>query len=304
MSKISLIGAGNLGASIAYEIARRDIVEEIVLIDILPDLALGQAADIQHAIVSRSKTHVHSGSYEDLVNSKIIIITAGKPRTAEMKDRLQLAEINIKIMSSIANEIKKYARESIIITLTNPMDVINRYLFAQGFNRFKVIGSGGELDSARFRVVLGELSEGFILGEHGENQVPLFSKLMIDNQKQNFSEEEQEALQEKIRKVALEVIEKKGATIFAPAMHTAEMVQVIIKDEMKRLICSINLQGEYGLQDVSLGVPVILGKNGVERIEEWSLNAEEIEKLHMAGEKLQAFYREVSTTHQEKLFKQ
>lgn len=190
MPKLSLIGAGNLGAAIAYEIASRNLVDEIVLIDILKDVAQGQAADIQQALPFRNKIKVYSADYPALTNSDIIIITAGKPRTPDMNDRLQLAEINFRIVGSIIQEIKKYAPHSIIITITNPMDLINHFIFQQGFSREKVIGSGGQLDSSRLRIVLGNPEkevEAFVLGEHGEDQVPLFSRVNINWIKQSYS---------------------------------------------------------------------------------------------------------------------
>ena len=189
MVKISVIGAGNLGSSIAYEIANRAIADEIVLIDILQDLAEGQAADIQQALPFKNKTQIYSGNYEKVGGSDIIILTAGKPRTPDIKDRLQLAEINIKIVKFIIQEIKKYSSQSVIITLTNPMDIINHFMYKNGFSRNKAIGSGGQLDSARLKIVLGfpeKEVEAFVLGEHGENQVPVFSRVRINGQTKYF----------------------------------------------------------------------------------------------------------------------
>ncbi|MBS3116677.1 malate dehydrogenase [Candidatus Woesearchaeota archaeon] len=307
MSKVAIIGAGNLGSAIAYEIAAQGIVSELIIIDILKDLAEGQAADIQQALVSKNTMKVRFGEYSDLIDSEMVIITAGKPRTLEMKDRLQLAEINLKIMDSIITEIKKYARNSIIITVTNPMDVLNNHIFRQGFERTKVVGSGGELDSARFKVALGypeQDFDAFVLGEHGEHQVPLFSKVYFHQKKKEFSEEEKEIFREKIKKTALTVIEKKGATTFAPAAHTAAMVKAIVNDEHQEMICSVNLAGEYGLSDVSLGVPIILGKKGIIKIQEWQIDEEEREQLRFAAKKLTAFYKEITTSYQQKLFKE
>ncbi len=296
MPKLSLLGAGNLGAAIGYEIASRSVVDELVLIDLLKDLAQGQAADIQQALPFRNKTKVYSEDYPALAGSDIIIITAGKPRTPEMNDRLQLAEINFKIVGSIIAEIKKYAPHAIIITITNPMDLINHFIHQQGFPKEKVIGSGGQLDSSRLRIVLGHPEkevEAYVLGEHGEDQVPVLSQVKINEIQQSYSSAEKETIKQKIKETALTVIQKKGATVFAPASHTADMVEAILKDQKKLLICSANLQGEYGLEDVSLGVPVILGKNGIERIEEWNLEEEELRQLRMAGRKLKEWYEKI-----------
>lgn len=295
MSKLSLIGAGNLGAAIAYEIAARGLVDELFLIEILKDLAQGQAADIAQALPFRNKTKVYSADYPALANSDIIIITAGKPRTPEMNDRLQLAQINFKIVGSIVSEIKKYSPHSIIITITNPMDLINHFIYRQGFPKEKVIGSGGQLDSSRFRVALGypdKEIEAYVLGEHGEDQVPIFSRITVNGQQQLFSMQDKEMIRAKIKQSALTVIQKKGATVFAPASNTADMVEAIIKNQRKIMICSANLTGEYGLENVSLGVPVILGKKGIEKIEEWNLEGTELKHLQEAGRKLKEMYAE------------
>ena len=296
MVKISCIGAGNLGSAIAYEIASRKIANEIVLIDILNDLAAGQAADIQQALPFKNKIKIYSGDYPALRNSDIIIITAGKPRTPEMNDRLQLAEINVQIVGSIIQEIKKHSPQSIIITLTNPMDVLNYFIQQQGFRREKVIGSGGQLDSSRLRIVLGhpeQQVEAYVLGEHGEDQVPILSRVKIDGKVQSFSSVQRAEIKQKMREAALTVIQKKGATIFAPASNTADMVEAIIKDSKKVLACSMALEGEYGVQDISLGVPVVLGKNGVEKIERWDIDDEEASQLQEAGRKLKRLYQTV-----------
>lgn len=298
MPKLSLIGAGNLGAAIGYEIASRNLVEELVLIDILKDLAAGQAADIQQALPFRNKTKIYSADYPALAGSDIIIITAGKPRTPEMSDRLQLAEINFKIVGSIIAEIKKYSPNSIIITITNPMDLINHFIHQQGFPKEKVIGSGGQLDSSRLRIVLGhpeKEAEAYVLGEHGEDQVPILSRVKVNGIKQSYSSAEKESIKQKIKETALIVIQKKGATVFAPASNTTDMVEAILKDQHKLMVCSANLQGEYGLENVSLGVPVILGRKGIEKIEEWNLDGEEWGQLREAGRKLKTTYIRLMT---------
>ena len=308
MTKISIIGAGNLGAAIANEIASREITEELVFVDIMKEMAKGQAADIQQSLPFRNnKTKVYSGDYDKITGSDIIIITAGKPRTPEMNDRLILAEINLKIAGSVINEIKKYSPESIIITITNPMDIINKFIYDQDFKQKKVIGFGGQLDSSRLRTVLGfpeKDVEAFIIGEHGQNQIPVFSKIKINGEEVSFSGEEKESILKKVKESALNVINKKGATVFAPASNVADMVEAIVKDENKLMTCSFNLNGQYGIEDVSLGVPVIIGKNGIEKVEIWDLNEDEQTKLKEAAEKLKEFYKSVHTTHQQKLFKQ
>ncbi len=297
MVKVSIIGSGNLGAVIGYEIATRGIVDELVFVDIIKDLAEGQAADIQQALPFRNRARIYAGDYPAIAGSEVIVLTAGKPRTPDLKDRLQLAEINIKIVGSILQEIKKRAPGAVIVTLTNPLDIINRFIHTFGFARERVIGSGGQLDSSRFRVALGfpdKPVEAYVLGEHGEDQVPIFSNVNIEGNRMQFMAPEKTEILGKIKQSALAVIQKKGATVFAPACNTAEMVEAIIKDQKKRMMCSVNLNGEYGLHDVSLGIPVVLGKKGVEHIETWDLGADEIRQLQEAGKKLQEFYASVT----------
>lgn len=293
MAKISVIGAGQVGSFLAYEIASRNLADKVIIVDILKELAEGQAADIQQALPYKNKVKVHSGNYEDIKDSEIIILTAGKPRTPDIKDRLELAGINLKITKSVLEQIKQHSPQSIIITIANPMDILNHFTYKSGFAREKVIGSGGQLDSSRFRIALGypeKEVEAYVLGEHGQDQVPLFSKVIINGEKHEFFEDKKEKIKEKLRQCSIEVISKKGATIFAPISNTTDMIESIIKGQNRTLICSANLNGEYGLNNVSLGVPVVLGKNGIEEIKEWELNEEEHEQLQKAGEKLKEIY--------------
>jgi len=283
MIKITVIGVGNLGSCIAYEIACRGLVDRIVLIDVFHELAEGNALDIAQAIAFRNNTEVVAGNYEDTRGSKVIVVTAGKPRTPDMKSRMDLLVANAKIIMSVASELKKLKETPVIVTLTNPMDIMNYVMWkSMGMDRRKVIGSAGMLDSARFRTVLSAKYgvsnldvEAYVIGEHGDNQVPVFSQVRIKNQKKTFSEVERFEVMNRLKDSALQVISKKGATIYAPASNTANIIEAIVKDEKKGAVCSVVLEGEYGLKDVSLGVPVILGCNGVEKVVEWNLDEHE-----------------------------
>lgn len=283
MIKITVIGVGNLGSCIAYEIACRRLVDRIVLVDVFRELAEGNALDIAQAIAFRNNTEVVAGNYEDTRGSNIIVVTAGKPRTPDMKSRMDLLEANAKIIMSVASELKKLKETPVIITLTNPVDIMNYVMWkSMGMDRRKVIGSAGMLDSARFKTVLSAKYgvsnldvEAYVIGEHGDNQVPVFSQVRIKNQKKTFSEVERFEVMNRLKDSALQVISKKGATIYAPASNTANIIEAIVKDEKKGAVCSVVLEGEYGLKDVSLGVPVILGCNGVEKVVEWNLDEHE-----------------------------
>jgi malate dehydrogenase len=294
MKKATVIGVGNLGSCIAYEIANRGLVDHLVLIDVAQELAEGNAADIAQAMAFRANVDVTVGDYENASGSQVIVVTAGRPRTPEMKSRSELLEANSRIIKAVASSLKGADENSVIITLTNPVDAMNFIMWKNtGLDRRRVIGSAGMLDSARFRTVLAGILqvpklavEAYVVGEHGDNQVPLFSQVQVGNKTRLFTEDERSFILGELKRSALEVIAKKGATIFAPANNTANMVQMILKDEKKTAVCSVVLDGEYGLNNVSIGVPVVLGRNGVEKVLEWELNKKEMEAFTNGAESL------------------
>lgn len=292
--KASVIGTGNLGSCIAYELANRGIFEEIVLVDIIRGLAEGNALDIGHAIAFRNNTRVYAGDYSDVEGSHIIVVTAGKPRTPEMRTRLELLEVNKKIISDVAQNLRRVSGNAIIVTLTNPVDIMNYLMWKYtGFPRERIIGSAGMLDSARLRYVLSRKFgvsvldiEAYVIGEHGDAQVPVFSKVRIRGETRIFTEAEKSEFIDEIRRSALDVISKKGATIYAPTNNTVNMIEGIIRDKRKLYVCSAILDGEYNLRDLSIGVPVILGKNGIEEIVEWDLDDDEKKMFYSGAESI------------------
>ncbi|MEM1582778.1 MAG: malate dehydrogenase [Candidatus Bathyarchaeia archaeon] len=292
--KVSVIGVGNLGSCIAYEIANRGLAEELVLIDVLRDLSEGNAADIEHAIAFRNNTSIYAGDYSDAEDSSIIVVAAGKPRTPEMKSRLELLEVNKQIIRDIAKKIRGIREEPVVITLTNPVDVMNYLLWKYtGFPRTRVIGSAGMLDSARFRHILSKKFgvpildvEAYVIGEHGENQVPVFSRVKVKGESKKFTNTEKDEIMMELRRSALTVISKKGATIYAPANNTVNMIEILMRNERKICICSAILDGEYNLRDVSIGVPVILGVNGVKEILEWNLEEDEKNSFYLGADSI------------------
>ncbi|MBS7634381.1 malate dehydrogenase [Candidatus Bathyarchaeota archaeon] len=294
MCKITVIGAGNLGSCIAYEVADRGLAEEIVLIDIVRDLAEGNAADIGQSIAFKNNTNVYAGDYGDARGSDIIVVAAGKPRSPGMRSRLELLEVNGNIIKDIAHNLKSVGGEPIIITLTNPVDVMNYLMWkCSGLPRGKVMGSAGILDSARFRYVLSRRYsvpvldvEAYIIGEHGDNQVPVFSKVKIRDRKMAFSVEEKNEITEALKKAASTVISKKGATVYAPANNTANMIEKILNNRRELCVCSAILEGEYGLKDLSIGVPVTVGRKGIEEILKWDLSEDEEGMLYLGAENI------------------
>jgi malate dehydrogenase len=304
MTKVSVIGAaGTVGAAAGYNIALRDIADELVFVDI-PDqreTTIGQAADTNHGIAYDSNTTVRQGEYEDTAGSDVVVITAGIPRQPG-QTRIDLAGDNAPIMEDIGSSVDEYNDDYVSITTSNPVDLLNRHLYESGDrDRHKVIGFGGRLDSARFRYVLSERFDvpvqnvvGTILGEHGDAQVPMFSKVRVDGRDPEFSADEKEEILGDLQESAMDVIERKGATQWGPATGVAHMVEAVLHDTGEVLPGSLVLNGEFGHADTAFGVPVKLGANGIEEVVEWELDDYETELMDEAAEKLSEQYEKIS----------
>jgi len=303
MAKVSVVGAaGTVGAAAGYNIALRDIADELVFVDIpdKEDETIGQAADVNHGIAYDSNTAVRQGGYEDTEGSDVVVITAGIPRKPG-QTRIDLAGDNAPIMEDIGSSIAEYNDDFVSITTSNPVDLLNRHLYETGDrDRQQVIGFGGRLDSARFRYVLSEEFdvpvrnvEATILGEHGDAQAPVFSKVRVGGRDPEFSEDERERILEDLQESAMNVIERKGATEWGPATGVAHMVEAVLRDTGTVLPASVVLDGEYGYDDVGLGIPVRLGGGGVEEVVEWDLTDEERNLLDDAAEKLSDQYAKI-----------
>ncbi|MFC6939451.1 malate dehydrogenase [Salinirubellus sp. GCM10025818] len=303
MSKVSVIGAaGTVGAAAGYNLALRDVVDELVFVDI-PDqreTTVGQAADTNHGIAYDSNTTVRQGEYEDTAGSDVVVITAGIPRQPG-QTRIDLAGDNAPIMEDIGSSLDEYNDDYVSITTSNPVDLLNRHLYEAGDRpREQVIGFGGRLDSARFRYVLAEEFdvpvknvEATILGEHGDAQVPVFSKVRVDGTDPEFTDDEREELLGDLQASAMDVIERKGATQWGPATGVAHMTEAVLRDTGEVLPGSVKLQGEFGHEDTAFGVPVKLGSNGVEEVVEWDLDDYEHELMDEAAGKLHDQYEKI-----------
>jgi malate dehydrogenase len=304
MTKVSVVGAaGTVGAAAGYNIALRDICDELVFVDIpeKEDETVGQAADTNHGVAYDSNTTVRQGGYEATEGSDVVVITAGIPRQPG-QTRIDLAGDNAPIMEDIGSSLAEYNDDFVSITTSNPVDLLNRHLYEAGDrDRHSVIGFGGRLDSARFRYVLSERFdapvrnvEATILGEHGDAQVPVFSKVRVGGADPDFSADEKEAILEELQASAMDVIERKGATQWGPATGVAHMVEAVLRDTGAVLPGSVKLDGEFGYEDTAFGVPVKLGSNGVEEVVEWDLTDYEQELMAEAGEKLSEQYDEIA----------
>ncbi|WP_227133925.1 malate dehydrogenase [Halorubellus salinus] len=304
MTKVSVVGAaGTVGAAAGYNLALRDVVDDLVFVDIpdQEDVTIGQAADANHGVAYDSNTTVRQGTYADTAGSDVVVITAGIPRQPG-QTRIDLAGDNAPIMEDIQSSLDEHNDDYVSVTTSNPVDLLNRHLYEAGDrDRNQVIGFGGRLDSARFRYVLSERFdtqvgnvEATILGEHGDAQVPVFSKVRVDGRDPSFGGDEKEEILDDLKQSAMNVIERKGATEWGPATGVAHMVEAILNDTGEVLPASVKLQGEFGHDDVALGVPVKLGANGVEEVVEWDLSAYEREQLGEAVDKLSEQYDEIA----------
>lgn len=282
--KISIIGAGQVGSITALFCLMRGLAKEIVLMDIIPNLPQGKALDLnQSAIVFGMTGRVHgTNDYEDISSSDIVVVTAGFPRKEGMT-RLDLLQRNAKIVLDAAENIKKYSPESIVILVTNPLDVMSWLFYKKsGFSKNRVIGMAGVLDTARFNYYLerdanipsAEISP-IVLGVHGENMVPMVEGVKVCNV---------DGIVASTRQGGAEIVKclKTSASI-APAASVAKMVEAIVNDKRDVYPASVYLDGEYGYRDIFLGVPVRLGRHGVEKIVELRLSEEIKQELDRAA---------------------
>ena len=282
---IGIAGAGRVGAAAAFEMASMGL-DDLSMVDIIPGLAEGEALDISHRLADAGVDIDVRGStdFSALTGSKLVVIAAGLARKPGMT-RMDLLSKNAGIIADVTKNVAKHAPGSVILMVTNPMDAMTYVaLKTSGFPRARVVGQGGVLDNSRFKYVLSKklgVSRGsitsIVMGEHGENMIPVASHTYVSGVPLTslLSDEEIQQAIDDTRKVAAEVIAKKGATIFAPGRSVARMANAIVNDTKEVLAASAYLEGEYGLSGLCIGVPVKLGKGGVERIYEVKLSDKE-----------------------------
>ncbi len=290
--KITLIGAGQIGGTLAHLIALKELAD-VVLFDVASGLAKGKALDIaQSSPVNKFNIDISgTDNYEDTKNSDVIIVTAGVPRKPGMT-RDDLLGINLKIIKQVAEGIKNTSPNAFVICITNPLDVIVMAL--QKFSNLpknKVVGMAGILDSSRFIYFLSkELKvsvnkiKSFVLGGHGDSMVAMLNHTLVDGKNiktlvadGKITEKRLNEIVERTKKGGAEIVKflEKGSAFYAPAASGVEMAESYLKNLKKELPCAVNLDGQYGFKDVYAGVPVIIGKNGVEKIIELKLDKEE-----------------------------
>jgi malate dehydrogenase len=298
--KVTVVGAGNVGATVAMRVAEKELAD-VVLIDILEGVPAGKALDLAEAApieAHDSKITGVTNDYSLAKGSEIVIVTAGIPRKPGMS-RDDLLTTNAGIMKSVIKEIATVAPDSILIIVSNPLDAMCHVAFdTSGFDKRKVIGMAGVLDSARFRTFIAmelnvsvENTHAFVLGAHGDTMVPLprYSNVAGIPITELISAERIEAIIERTRKGGGEIVGllKTGSAYYAPASAATEMAEAILKDKKKILPCVTYLQGEYGIHNLFIGVPVKLGSAGVEQIIEIKLTDEENEALKKSAQAVQ-----------------
>jgi len=285
--KITIVGAGNVGATAAHWAAEREL-GDIVLVDIVEGVPQGKALDLMEArpVEDFDVSITGSNNYEDTRNSDVVIITAGLPRKPGMS-REDLVQKNREIVEAVTRQIVANSPQCFIIVVSNPLDTMSYLAYkVSGFSRNRVMGMAGVLDSARFKTFIAmelnvsvEEVQAFVLGGHGDEMVPLirYSTVAGIPIAELIPEDRIRAIVERTRKAGGEIVNllKTGSAFYSPVASAVQMAEAILKDKRRILPCAVYLDGEYGLRDLFFGVPVILGADGVEKIIEVALTAEE-----------------------------
>ena len=283
---ITIIGSGKVGGDAALFSALKRLDDQILLLDVAEGLPQGEAMDINHMLSEQGIDVEVKGSndFADMKNSNIVVVVAGSGRKPGMT-RMDLLKINATIVKSVVENIKKYANDSMIIPVTNPLDPMAYITYkVSGFDRSRIFGMGGMLDLSRFRQFIHESTghsrdsiRALVIGEHGENMLPLprFSSVSGIPLSSFLPKKKLDELIQNTKQVAAKVIELKGATVHAPGNAISAIIETVVRDRKQVIPVATYLDGEYGHSDVTLGVPAVIGKNGVEKIIELDLNEEE-----------------------------
>jgi len=276
MSRLAVVGVGRIGGEVAYLAASLGIVDELVLYDHNAGLLNAQVLDLEH---SGLQTHI-STDQRDIRDADVCVFAAGLPRNPTVKTRADLLNANLPATRECAALLTGFS--GILVTVTNPMDINNYYLAkTTGIGSERCVGFGGQLDSARYALALKKREipgAAYVLGEHGEHQVPVFSTLG-----RPVGEPQREEILGELRGASMPVIQGKGGTVYGPVLHIVHLVHMLLDTTKKRIICSSVLDGEYGIRGCSLGVPAWVNRNGICQIEEWELDEWESREMEEAG---------------------
>lgn len=310
MSKVAIIGAGNVGATAAYFIVENNLAD-VVMVDIVEGFPQSKALDYLHAAPQRnySVNIVGSNDYSAIEGSDVVVMTAGIPRKPGM-DRMDLLKTNVGIAKSAAQAVKKYAPNAVVIAVANPLDIIAMVMLREtGFPAKQVLGMAGVLDTSRFTYFIadalnvwpGDVSA-VVLGGHGDTMVPIpdYTSVAGFPITELLDAGTIEALVQRTRTGGAEIVNylKTGSAFYAPGASAAKMVEAIVKDEKRILPASVYLSGEYGFRDIFLGVPVLIGKRGVEKIYKIELSEEEKAALKDSAEAVAEGVKNLETIYQ------
>ncbi|MCG3172556.1 MAG: malate dehydrogenase [Myxococcota bacterium] len=304
--KIALIGGGQIGGTLALLAAQKEL-GDVVLFDVVPDMPKGKGLDISQSspVDGYDAKVTGTNSYEDCAGADVVIITAGVPRKPGMS-RDDLIEINVKIIKDVGENLKKHCPNAFVIVITNPLDAIVYALHKiTGFSSKKVVGMAGVLDSARFAAFISmELGvsvkdvQAMVLGGHGDDMVPLIGATTVGGipLEQWMPKEKIDAIVKRTRTGGGEIVAllKTGSAFYAPAASAIAMAESYLKDQKRVLPCAALLEGQYGLNNLFVGVPVVIGAGGVERIIEVNLNGDEKKMLHESAGRVQGLVEVVN----------
>ena len=291
--KAGVVGVGKLGGTIAFDLADEELFDELVVCDVIENLARAQAEDIRDGLGGKGDTFVRAGTMTDLRDARVIVLAAGQGRKPGMT-RLDLLHSNASVVAETARAIGKAAPDAALVVLTNPLDVMTTVAWnASGLPRDRVVGSGPLLDSIRLRWLLAERYgaraadvEAVVLGEHGDRAVPVFSRARVQGKPIDLTPQERAGLREELRNLSAKLIEVKGGTIYGPSGATTALVRALVADGETLVPSSVVLDGEYGLRDVAMGAPAVLGHGHVVRVEDWALWPDEQAALQEAAHAL------------------
>lgn len=299
--KVVLVGAGMVGMSFAYQLYSSGLCEEIGLIDYLAEKAEGEAMDLNHGAYLVDPVNVTSGGYEQCTDADVIVIAGGVPQKPG-ETRLQLIDKNALVIRDVIEQINASGFDGVIVIASNPVDVLtNIAMKYSNLPKNRVIGTGTTLDTSRFRYMLGEYLDitptdvnGYILGEHGDTQFAAWSNVRIDGKTfyeyleahPEYSMKDAEIIEERVMKAAYEVINRKRATYYAIGLAMFRIVKAIFRNENVELAVSAYCEGQYGVEDCCIGVPAIIGRDGIKRVVELNLDESELAKMKHSADTL------------------
>jgi L-lactate dehydrogenase len=308
-SKVAIIGAGFVGASTAFALSLKQMANEMVLIDVFKDKAAGEAMDINHGLPFVGQMNIYDGDYPDVADCDAIIITAGANRKPG-ETRVDLAKKNVAIAKEITSNIIKYYTRGVIIVVANPVDVLTYKIQKwSGLPNGRVLGTGTVLDSARFRSLLSEKFDvdvrnihGYIIGEHGDTQLPLWSATHIagrnimeyfNDPKYGITDEVKEAIISNVKTAGAEIIKRKGATYYGIAVTVNTVLETVLKNQNTiRTVTSV-INGAYGIDDVALSLPSIVNSSGVKGLVDLTMTDSELAALRKSADALKVILDEV-----------